>query len=178
MNFPGEATPDDIAYVVRNMRASDAEKSVLLTPEAREKHLSGLLLIQKLAIKNYVFLDRQLRPAALLGAYLVAPRRAHLHRLATDAWADVAFAMLRFGLTIFVPCVLEPSVDFATVHVPPRRATARAILARLGFVDDGPLTIRGAEFLQMVWQNPRRIDSAALPLGLQSKSSLGGRDDG
>lgn len=149
-----EATPAEIFHVVNHMRADDLEENGLETVRQRMEFAAALLEGQALAIKNYCFFDRAGEPATLLGAYLVGPRRAAVHRLSTERWSEVSRAVLRFGLTVFVPKVLKPNVDTAQCRVMGKHRAALYMLERLGFEAVG---IAGG-FVELEWHNPGSDD--------------------
>lgn len=158
------ATPDDVRYVIRNMRAEDAEESLAPTAAAREDMLEKLLSVQNKALKNYVFFDRDGQPAALLGAYVFTPREAYLHRCATARFAEVALAVFGFGRSTFVPDVLAPHVERAFCRVLEKHARARAMLLRLGFVETGGAVVDGLRFSDLQWDNPSPLPRQLTPL--------------
>lgn len=161
-----EASGWDVLAVVRNMRASDAEEQFAVrfdvdTPDTRLRLAVELLAARQMAIKCYALCVEEPVPVALVGAFLVAPGVASLHRVATERWPEIARLEYRFLRRRFIPHVLAPNVRFAECRVPADDDKTLHWLIRLGFTPVGaalPYGKDGRRFMTLAWINPRGSD--------------------
>jgi hypothetical protein len=171
------ATPADIVHVVTHMRSLDAEEHFACRfSEDRALLAADIAAAQALAIKSYAFCTVDGDPAAILTASLIAPGLAHLHRVATDRWPEIARQAFRFGVAVFVPCVLAPTVRRAECSILAKHREAALILRKLGFADEGLRRRRGKngeDFRDFAWLNPNslpNVDVARPPVGSPSST--------
>lgn len=147
---------DDIRYVCRNMRDVDAQEQFARrfpgddTPEALARDMIAAAPTMLMAT---AFHDREGRPATILSAWLISPGVARLHRLSTVKWNEVRHVVFRYGVEAFMP-VLSTMVRRAECEVLARHDQARAMLHRLGFVEEGLLRRvgrNGEDFVRLAW---------------------------
>lgn len=152
------ATPDDIRHVALRLRAADAEEQFACRfDDDPEKLAADLVMLAPHALASTAFCLENGQPATILTCWLIAPGLGRLHRISTGEWPAVARAVFRYGVTAFVPAVMGLHLRRAECAVLARHQEARAILRRLGFVEEGVAFRRGKhgeDFVNFGWVNP------------------------
>ena len=118
------ATKEDVAYVVANMRFEDKLEIEALTGAPI---LDALATID--ATPNIILaLRKGTQPVAIFGALLIGEGQATVFRFATPRWPKAVREAIRFGRRVFLPKLWAAGInrlEAVTLDNPPQTAWLR-----------------------------------------------------
>lgn len=160
------ATDDDIAHVLHNMRAIDAEEQYAKRwVDDPDKLTTELLHWRPFAVKWLAFETEHMAPIALLAVLTVSPNVCQLLRVATPEWDKVRGEVFRHCVRVIMPHVIRPAFRRAQCSILATHDIPVTEFVRLGFVVEGVERAagkHGQDFVRLGWVNPAWTSAATV----------------
>ncbi len=141
---------DDVNSIVERLRARDRR-------EVRELGVDEAMIALMFAapcVAGRVFVHDDM-PAAVITFHALTPKALNVSMIATDDWARVARAVVRWGVREALPFLLARGFTRAECRTMDGHVEAIRLLERLGFALECRLAgygTSGAAFLQYAWR--------------------------